>query len=122
MKILHTLQGTKRIEDSDPNVTLLKVRQILDDQRTAIINRLITDLPVYIDYRFRVKPDVQQLQTIREKLYTLKNSGLDLEKYDDILQHVVNNEKTYVSSEPFYKEIDENINWHLNASQLRLVK
>jgi hypothetical protein len=122
MKILRTLQGIKRIEDSDPNVMLLKVRQIFDEQRNSLITRLVNDLASYIDYKFRVKPDAKQLAEIREKLYSLKNSGLDLEKYDALFQHVMDHDATYINAEPFYKEIDENIGWHLNVAQLKLVK
>jgi hypothetical protein len=122
MKILRTLNGIKRIEDSDPNILLLKVRQILDEQRNGLITRLISDLGSYIDYKFCVRPDAKQLESIKEKLYSLKNSGLDLEKYDALLQHVISHDTTYINAEPFYKEIDENISWHLNAAQLKLVK
>lgn len=122
MKILRTLQGIKRIEDSDPNVMLLKVRQIFDEQRNNLITRLVGDLGSYIDYKFRVKPDAKQLEEIRDKLYSLKNSGLDLEKYDALFQHVMEHDSTYINAEPFYKEIDENISWHLNVAQLKLVK
>lgn len=122
MKILRTLNGVKRIEDSDPNVMLLKVRQILDEQRNGLISRLMNDLAPYIDYKFQVRPDARQLDSIKEKLFALKNSGLDLEKYDALLQHVLHHESTYVNAEPFYKEIDESISGHLNAAQLKLVK
>lgn len=122
MKIIRTLNGVKRIEDSDANILLLKVRQILDEQRNGLITRLITDLGSYIDYKFRVRPDAQQLEAIKDKLYSLKNSGLDLEKYNTLLQHVLDHDTTYINAEPFYREIDENISWHLNAAQLKLVK
>ncbi|HEY0744645.1 MAG TPA: hypothetical protein VGD40_24425 [Chryseosolibacter sp.] len=122
MKIIRTLSGVKRIEDSDANILLLKVRQILDEQRNGLITRLITDLGSYIDYKFRVRPDAHQLEAIKDKLYSLKNSGLDLEKYNAVLQHVLDHDTTYINAEPFYREIDENISWHLNAAQLKLVK
>jgi hypothetical protein len=122
MKILRTLQGIRRVEDSDPNVMLLKVRQIFDEQRNSLITRLVGDLASYIDYKFSIRPDAKQLEAIREKLFSLKNSGLDLEKYDGLLQHVLQHDATYVNAEPFYREIDENISWHLNVSQLKLVK
>lgn len=122
MKILRTLTGIKRIEETDPNILLLKVRQILDEQRNGLITRLVSDLGAYIDYKFRIRPDARQLESIKEKLYSLKNSGLDLEKYNSLLQHVMEHDATYITAEPFYKEIDENISWHLNAAQLKLVK
>jgi hypothetical protein len=122
MKILRTLNGVKRIEDSDPNIMLLKVRQILDEQRNELITRLVNDLGAYIDYKFQIRPDSRQLETIKERLFALKNSGLDLEKYDSLLQHVIHHDSTYINAEPFYREIDENIGWQLNAAQLKLVK
>ena len=122
MKILRILNGVRRIEDSDPNVMLLKVRQILDEQRNELISRLVNDLSAYIDYKFQIKADAKQLDIIKEKLVALKSSGLDLEKYDGLLQHVIHHDTTYVNAEPFYREIDENIKWQLNAAQLRLVQ
>ena len=45
-----------------------------------------------------------------------------MDKYGFILQNVMEHETTYVATEPFYKEIDDNIGWFLNESQLKLVK
>jgi hypothetical protein len=45
-----------------------------------------------------------------------------MDKYGFIVQHVMAHDTTYVTSEAFYKEIDDNIGWYLNESQLKLVK
>jgi hypothetical protein len=83
---------------------------------------LITDLPVYIDYKFNVKVNSKELEIIKEKLAYLKNSSVDMDKYNFILESVMSHESTYVAAGPFYKEIDDNISWYLNESQLKLVR
>jgi hypothetical protein len=122
MKTRRTLSGIKRIEATDREVTLLQVRDILNEQRKVLINRLLADLHTYIDYKFRVKANSQQLEHIKEKLDSLKNYAVDLSKYGTILQQVFENDSTYINTEPFYNEIDENILWYLNDAPLRLVK
>ena len=121
MKSIRTTSGVKRIEDSDPATTALKLREILSDHRASLISRLLTDLTLYVNYRFSRKPDARELQTIKERLYTIKNSPLDLSRYDVILDHVLKNEMTYVSTRLFFIEIDEIIGRELNAAQMMLV-
>jgi hypothetical protein len=101
---------------------LLHLREILDAHRNTLINRLISDLPAYLDYKFKTKINVKQLDALKEKLSYLKNSSVDMDKYDFIFKHMMANDATYVASEPFYREIDDNISWYLNESQLKLVK
>lgn len=120
MKTIRTTAGLRRIQDSDPSATIFKIREILSEQRDTYINRLSSDLSSYIHYKFNLKPTSQQLDTIKDKLISLKNSALDLDRYDSILHSILNKENTYVSAEPFYKEIDEKIGSELNSGQLKL--
>ena len=122
MKTVRTVLGNKKIEDKDQQLVLLQLRDILDAHRGTLISRLITDLPTYIDYRFNVKVNSRELDTIKEKLSYLKNSSVDMDKYKSIFENVMSNEITYVETGPFYKEIDDNISWYLNESQLKLVR
>lgn len=122
MKTIRTVLGTKKIEDNDHHLALIQLREILDAHRSTLINRLITDLPTYLDYKFNTKVNSKQLETIKEKLSFLKNSSVDMDKYGFILQNVMAHETTYVATGPFYKEIDDNISWYLNESQLKLVR
>ncbi|MBA4054018.1 MAG: hypothetical protein C0490_04835 [Marivirga sp.] len=122
MKTVRTVLGIKKIEDNDHQVTVLKLREILDAHRGTLITRLISDLPSYIDYKFNTKVNSQQLEIIKEKLSFMKNSSVDMDKYGFILQDVLSHENTYVATGPFYKEIDDNIGWYLNESQLKLVR
>ena len=122
MKTVRTVLGTKKVEEKDYQVALLQLREILDAHRSTLITRLIADLPTYIDYKFNRKVNSKQLDAIKDKLSFLKNSSVDMDKYGFILQSVMDHDITYVASEPFYKEIDDNIGWFLNESQLKLVK
>jgi len=122
MKTVRTVLGTKKIEDVDHHLVLLQLRDILDAHRGTLISRLISDLPTYIDYKFHIKVNSKELETIKEKLSFLKNSSVDMDKYGFILESVMSRESTYVAAGPFYKEIDDNISWYLNESQLKLVR
>lgn len=122
MKTVRTVLGNKRIEDKDHHLVLLQLRDILDAHRGTLISRLITDLPAYIDYKFNVKVNSRELDTIKEKLSYLKNSSVDMEKYKFIFDNVMSNDTTYVETAPFYKEIDDSISWYINESQLKLVR
>lgn len=122
MKTIKTALGVKRIEDRDQHLALLQLRELLDAHRNILINRLMADLPAYLDYKFSTRINQRQLEVLKDKLSFMKNASVDMDKYDFIYQHMLENEATYVPAEPFYKEIDENIGWYLNDNQLKLVK
>ena len=121
MKTVKTPLFTRKIEDSNPDVILFQLREILTDYRKSLISRLILDLPTYLDYRFKIKADKKQLEDIREKLYEIKNGSADLSKYDVIVQQVLANESTYVSTRLFYQEIDRIISSYLSEVPLTLM-
>ena len=121
MKTIKTPLFTRKIEDSNPDVILFQLREILTDYRKSLISRLILDLPTYLDYRFKIKADKKQLEDIREKLYEIKNRSADLSKYDVIVQQVLANESTYISTRLFYQEIDRNISSYLSEAPLTLM-
>ena len=121
MKTIKTPLFTRKIEDANPDVILFQLREILTDYRKSLISRLILDLPTYLDYRFKIKADKKQLEDIREKLYEIKNGSADLSKYDVIVQQVLANESTYISTRLFYQEIDRNISSYLSEAPLTLM-
>lgn len=121
MKRVRIVSGIRTIEDSDSQTTLLKLRDILAEHRSALVGRVASDLPTYIDYRFKTRVNSRQLDHIKDGLYSLRNSVLDLERYSDIVEDFFSNEMTYIGSERFFREIDESISSILNSSQLTLV-
>jgi hypothetical protein len=120
MKIVQTMSGIKRIESRDKEVTMLQVREILNEQRKLLINRLLQDLHTYIDYRFHVRADQQQLDHIKERLDAMKNYAVDLNNYEKVLQQVLVNDRTHLTTAPFYQEIDACISHFLNDVPLKL--
>ena len=122
MKTVRTVLGTKKIDGGDSPLVIIQLREILDAHRNKLISRILGDLPLYLDYKFNAKVNTRQLEDIKAKLDFLKNSSVDMDKYGFIFENVMAQETTYVAAEPFYKEIDDNIGWYLNESQLKLVK
>jgi hypothetical protein len=120
MKRVRIVNGIKRIEDSDTNATLFRLRDVIMEHRAILISRVVNDLATYIDYKFRKRITSKQSESVKEHLYTLKNSNPDLDRYNMIIDHFFNHEITYIGTEPFLREIDETINAVINASQLQI--
>jgi hypothetical protein len=121
MKKVKIANGIKRVDDSDTNTTLFRLRDILSEHRSILITRLLSDLGAYVDYKFKCKADARQLESLRDALLALRNSVLDLERYSHIMEHFLQNDMTYIGTEPFMQEIDEHISGVLNLTQLKLV-
>jgi hypothetical protein len=71
--------GVKRIDDQNRNNALIKLREVLTDERRILINRLQSDINAYVQYRFSKKVDGRQVEKIKGKLDALKNSNVDLD-------------------------------------------
>lgn len=121
MKTVKTASGIKKIDTSTESLALLKIREILMDHRSVLISRLIGDLTTYVEYKFKTKINNEQAQSISDKLTTIKHSLIDLDRYQSIIETIMQSEKSYVNSEPFYKEIDEVISWYVRPSQMVLM-
>jgi hypothetical protein len=121
MKTIKTASGIKKIENCPEPVALIKIREILMDHRSTLISRMVVDLGTYIEYKFKTKINKEQLQSITDKLNTVKHSLIDLDRYSSIIEVILQSETSYVNSEPFYKEIDEVISWHVRPSQMVLM-
>ena len=121
MKTVRTGFGIRRIEDEDETVLMFQLREMLTSHRAALIQRLVSDLSVYIEYRFQIKAQKKQLEEIRERLFTLKNSSADLSKYQPVVEQVCERPSTHLNNELFYAEINECIGWYLSELQLKLV-
>ena len=78
MKKVKIANGVRRIEDSDPNATLFRLRDVLSEHRSVLITRIVSDLATYIDYKFQTKASAKQLESIRDKLQTMRNSALGI--------------------------------------------
>jgi hypothetical protein len=114
--------GNKRIELEDENLAIIQISEILKEHRAVLIDRLISDLPTYINYKFPTSASKEKLDQIKNRLSNLKYANISFGKYTDVIGEILSNESTYVKSEPFYFEINEVIAEDLNPMQLMLVK
>ena len=120
-KSIRILTGTKKIELADENFTLIQIREVLKEHRQSLISRLISDLGVYIGYKFNTMVKGDQLDNIKTRLFELKNSNVSISKYREVIDEILHNDYVHIKSNPFYNEINETIKSELHASQLPLM-
>ncbi len=118
--IKSALLGAKSIIDHNPDAMLFQLKEIIKEHRALIITRMIGELSVYLDYKFHFKPDKDTLLKIKEQLMQLKNSGVDLKLYDNIVQQLTNRAQVHLTNEPFYHEIDEDLKDFVSSKQMKL--
>jgi len=119
--IKSALLGNKSLIDTNPEVLLVQLKEILRSHRELIINRMMGDLPTYLDYKFNIKADKKILELVKDKLLDLKKSNADLDTYDSIVQQVLNRSVTHLTNEPFYAEIDQYLLQYVKIQQLKFV-
>ena len=101
------LLGSKQLIDTNADVLLIQLKEIIKEHRALVITRLINDLRTYLDYKFEMKPNKDSLMNCKEALLSLRDSSVDLKVYDNIVQQLLNRAVVHLTNEPFYKEIDE---------------
>lgn len=104
--IKSALLGTKSLIDTNEEVLIVQLKDILKQHRELIINRLLGDLITYLDYKFQAKPDKPMMDAIKDKLIALKKSNVSMEYYQSIEKQVMNRAVIHLTNEPFYVEID----------------
>jgi hypothetical protein len=117
--IKSALLGTKQLIDTNPDVLLIQLREILKEHRELIITRMISDLPTYIIYKFNVKPTRKMVESVKDQLLDLKKGNVDLDKYSNVVQMVLNRAVTHLTNEPFYVEIDEYLAPSIQVSEVK---
>jgi hypothetical protein len=118
--IKSAILGSKTVESDNPELQLMWMKEMLADHRNLLIARLLNDLPTYVRYKFNVKPTKEQLDGIHEKLLYLKSKSIELAHYESLVQQVRTRAVTYLTSEPFYLEIDAVIDAQLKSGQLEM--
>jgi hypothetical protein len=118
MKTVKTANGVREIDDRDWHLISLQLRTILQEHRTALVNKLIAGgLAPYIDYRFAIKVQPKQLEQIILALEVLRHEGIDVGTYGVIFETVLRSDFTALDNALFYMEIDKTINAILLQSQ-----
>jgi hypothetical protein len=101
------LLGSKNLIDTNQEVLLVQLREIIKEHRALIINRLVGELPIYLDFKFQYKPDKNSALRIKEELMSLKNSVVVLQHYENVVSQLMNRPVVHLTNEPFYQEIDQ---------------
>jgi len=84
------LLGAKSLIDTNAEVLIIQLKEIIKEHRALIVTRMISELSVYLDYKFQFKAEKESLIIIKENLLLLKNSGVDLKHYDNVVQQLMN--------------------------------
>lgn len=121
MKTIRIASTVKHIEETDQNITLFRIQEILSEHRSTLIMRILSDLPTYLQFKFYAKVDKEIQGILRDKLFELSNSKINLDRYNDIVQEIKANSNYRVPSQEFFKEIDSLLDTHLNPTQLQLM-
>lgn len=115
------LLGFKKLDDSDSDVLMVQLQEVLSQHQEILINRLLSDLPTYLDYRFQLKASKTELEEIREKLVFLKSRNVDLEMFREVVERVKSNTTTHLSNELFYSAIDRLLQTYVKVPTLSLI-
>ena len=122
MKSVRIASTVKHIEEADQNITLFRIQEILSEHRTMLITGILTDLPTYLQFKFYTKVDKEAQANLRDKLFELSNSKVNLDRYTEIVEEIKRNNSYRVPSSEFFKEIDTLLDSVLNPTQLTLVR
>lgn len=117
--IKSALLGAKSLIDTTEDVLLAELRDLLKEHRELIINRLIKDLPTYLDYKFNVKTTKQIHETVKHQLLDLKHSRVDLDNYKAVVNQVLTRAVIHLTNEPFYIEIDAYLAPYVKTRELK---
>lgn len=122
MKTLKSaLLGAKSLDDTDFEQLMSQVTEIIKQHRTIIIQRLLSDLPTYLAYKFQVtKPNKVLLEHVKDELLSLKNSGVELSYYSAVINQLQTRAVIHLTNEPFYLEIDATLGHQLSNMKQEL--
>jgi len=122
MKTIRITNTVKHIEEGDERVTLIRIQEILSEHRCNLIMGILSDLPAYLQFKFHMKVDKEMLAILRDKLFALSNSKINLDQYLDIVHEIEMSSSYRVPSQEFFKEIDILLDTVVNPIQLKLMR
>ncbi|MFM9837571.1 MAG: hypothetical protein ACKVOQ_04860 [Cyclobacteriaceae bacterium] len=115
MKVIKSgLIGARIVKAKEPNIQLFQIRVVLNQHRDALVNRILSDLSTYIDFKFHLQPARNELIVLAEKIARLKNHDVDLEYYQPMLKELKRKDEIKIKNDYFFLEIDETIRINLN--------
>jgi hypothetical protein len=116
MKIIKSgLIGARVVRVREANIQLFQIRAIFNQHRDALVNRILTDLGTYMEFKFRVQPSRNELIEIAQKIDQLKSKDVDLEYYQPLLKELKRKDEIKIKNDYFFLEIDESIRMNLTT-------
>lgn len=101
MKFVRISSTVKNIEEGDECVTLFRIQEILSEHRSTLIMGILSDLPIYLQFKFYTKVDKEMHGILRDKLFELSNSRVNLDRFLDIVHEIEKNSNYRVPSQEF---------------------
>lgn len=115
MKVLKsTLVGLRCIKAKEPNIQLFQIRGVLNLHRDALVDRVLSDLSTYINYKFNQQPSRTDMGLIFERLLDFKKRDIDLEYYEPLMKEIQHRPEVKLKNDCFFLEIDDLIRLNLN--------
>jgi len=115
------LLGNKQLIDTNPDVQLMQLKEIIQWHRSIIITRLVKDLDTYLAYKFEAKISKDMLLNAKDRLLEMRDASVDLKAYDNVVQQLMSRAVVHLTNEPFYKEIDAAMTPFVSQKNLEIV-
>jgi hypothetical protein len=116
MKIIKSgLIGARVVRAREANIQLFQIRAIFNQHRDALVNRILTDLGTYMEFKFHMQPSRNELIEIAQKIDQLKSKDVDLEYYQPLLKELKRKDEIKIKNDYFFLEIDESIRMNLTT-------
>jgi len=116
MKIIKSgLIGARVVRAREANIQLFQIRAIFNQHRDALLNRILTDLGTYMEFKFHMQPSRNELVEIAQKIDQLKSKDVDLEYYKPLLKELKRKDEIKIKNDYFFLEIDESIRMNLTT-------
>jgi hypothetical protein len=115
MKVIKSrLIGSRLIRAKELNIQLFQIRGVFNLHRDALVDRILTDLATYIDFKFHAAPSRQDLAQIFERLLAFKKRDVNMEFYEPLVRQFQRKDELQLTNDCFFLEIDELIRLNLN--------
>ncbi len=105
--IVSPLCGEKFITARDKNVRLFQVKQVLNQHRDLLIDKLMKDIPYYLAFKYHASATPIEVEEIKTKLTTLQKKDINLMDYASIVEEIKKRPRVKLDNQVFYKEIDQ---------------
>jgi hypothetical protein len=106
MKKIKTVNGIKTIDDWANDLVPIQLREILQEHRNTLIDKIMSGLELYVISKLNHKATKGQLERMKLRLFNLKHTGIDMDNYSSVLELVMQREQVNLDSGIFYIEID----------------